>query len=154
MQLGFWKRGGGWVLAQWLLMLAVAAVAPLFPCDWDGAAGMWVALPLFALGAGFGIGGVVALGKWRTIFPHPLPETRLVHHGVYAIVRHPLYTSLVFLSVAWALAWQSGPGLVGAVLMSAFLDAKARHEERLLRQRFSNYAGYARKVKRLIPWLY
>lgn len=142
------------MLVQWAFMILVAAVAPLAPGHWAGEAGRWVALPLFALGAAFGIGGVVSLGKWRTTFPHPLPETRLVHSGVYALVRHPLYSSLIFLSIAWGLVWHSGPGLVLALLMFAFLDAKARHEERLLRQRFSNYESYARKVKRLIPWLY
>lgn len=154
MEAGFWKRGGGWVLAQSVLMIAVLAVAPSWSDHWTGAASRWVAVLLFAAGAAFGIGGAVSLGRFRTIFPHPLAESRLVRSGPYAVVRHPLYTSLLSLSLAWALAWHSIPGLVLAAVMAVFLDSKARHEERLLLRKFPDYAGYARQVKRLIPWVY
>jgi protein-S-isoprenylcysteine O-methyltransferase Ste14 len=38
--------------------------------------------------------------------------------------------------------------------MTRFFDAKARHEERWLRQKFPAYAAYAQQVRRFIPWLY
>lgn len=154
MKPNFWQRGGGWVLAQWLLMIAVLAAGPLWPDRWGGDASRWVAVPLFVVGALLGISGAVFLGRYRTIFPHPLPESRLVWRGPYRVVRHPLYSSLLFLSLAWALWWRSGSGLALALGMMVFLDAKARHEERLLREAFRGYEDYARRVKRLIPWLY
>jgi protein-S-isoprenylcysteine O-methyltransferase Ste14 len=151
---GFLERGGGWVVAQWVLMIGVLAGGPLWTGQWSGAVSRWVAVPLFVAGAALGIGGVVSLGKFRTIFPHPAPESRLVSSGAYRIVRHPLYASLVFLGLGWALWWRSWPDLVLALGMIVFLDAKARHEESLLRAAFGGYGEYARRVKRLIPWVY
>ncbi len=154
MKPGFWQRGGAWVLAQWGLMIAVLAAGPIGSGGWTGNASRWLALPMFAAGAAFGISGAAVLGRFRTIFPRPLAGSRLVRRGPYAIVRHPLYTSLVLLSLAWALGWRSVPGLATSLVMAAFLDAKARHEERQLRHAFPDYGDYARRVKRLIPWVY
>ena len=88
-----------------------------------------------------------------SIFPEPQPRARLVRTGVYAVVRHPLYTSVILLSFAWVLWWRSLPGLVPAGLTVVFLDAKARSEEERLRARFLDYQGYAKRVKRLVPWV-
>ena len=44
--------------------------------------------------------------------------------------------------------------MVPAGLTVVFLDAKARSEEERLRARFLDYQGYAKRVKRLVPWIY
>jgi len=119
-----------------------------------GDLGRGTAVVLLVVGAVFGISGAVVLGSSRTIFPEPQPRGRLVRTGVYAIVRHPLYTSVILLSFAWALWWRSLPGLVSAATTVIFLDAKARSEEERLRARFLDYQGYAKRVKRLVPWIY
>ena len=41
-----------------------------------------------------------------------------------------------------------------AALLAVFMDAKARREEVWLRERYRAYDEYARKVKRLIPFVY
>jgi protein-S-isoprenylcysteine O-methyltransferase Ste14 len=41
-----------------------------------------------------------------------------------------------------------------AVTLAVYLDAKARREERWLREHYAGYAEYARRVNRLIPYLY
>jgi len=142
------------VLAQSVLMLATLAAAPVWADDWHGWASRIAALVLLVLGAVFGISGAVRLSGSRTIFPEPLPRARLVRGGIYGIVRHPLYTGVILLSFAWALWWRSLPGLVPAGLTMAFLDAKARSEEERLRARFLDYQGYAKRVRRLVPWVY
>jgi protein-S-isoprenylcysteine O-methyltransferase Ste14 len=83
-----------------------------------------------------------------------LQETDLVQSGVYQLVRHPLYTSVVFCALAWSLWWNSVPALCCWAVTVVFMDAKARHEEIRLRQRFGHYPEYAARVKRLIPWIY
>lgn len=35
-----------------------------------------------------------------------------------------------------------------------FFDLKIRREERWLRQQYPDYDAYARRVKRLVPWIY
>jgi protein-S-isoprenylcysteine O-methyltransferase Ste14 len=109
---------------------------------------------LLASGAAAGIAGTLVLGRNRTPFPKPRSDSRLVQTGVYSLVRHPLYASLIALSFGWVCLWASGLGAVLAVVQAILLDAKARREERWLRQQFSDYVAYAAKVRRLIPWVY
>lgn len=144
------------MLGQVLLMAAVGIAAPLAGAD-PRAAPTWLsglALALLGLGAAFGLGGVWALGRHRTIFPQPKAHARLITHGVYGWVRHPLYTSLILIALGWSALWRSWLGLVLATALSSFLHRKARREEQWLRAKFPNYEAYARRVKRLIPGLY
>jgi protein-S-isoprenylcysteine O-methyltransferase Ste14 len=57
-------------------------------------------------------------------------------------------------SLGWALIWRSWPALLAALALAPFFDAKARVEERWLREQFADYAGYTRRVRRFIPWVY
>jgi protein-S-isoprenylcysteine O-methyltransferase Ste14 len=150
----FFQRGGGWVVAQALLMLAVVVAALLFRGN-GGNVGMVVfGIILLGLGAVVGFAGAIALGRNLTPFPRPSQNTQLVRRGVYAWMRHPLYTSVMAASLGWALMWQSWPAWWVAVLLIPFFDAKARREERWLRATFPEYAEYARRVRRFIPWIY
>ncbi len=150
----FFEKGGAWVVAQFVVMAAWMIMTPLghavarVPVLWIPAA------VLFLVGAVAGVAGTLALGKSRTPFPKPCTNARLVQTGIYALVRHPLYSSLIALSFGWACWWGSGLGAALALVQALLLDAKARREERWLRTRFPEYAAYAAKVRRLIPWLY
>lgn len=150
----FTARGGWWVVGQSLLMLAVLALGLAFHGQWTGAGSAWVGTLLAAAGAWLGIAGVKALSTNRTAFPKPHADSKLVQTGVYGLVRHPLYASVILLSTAWSLLWRSGPAGVATVALVILLDAKARREERWLREMFADYATYAHRVRRLIPWLY
>jgi protein-S-isoprenylcysteine O-methyltransferase Ste14 len=101
-----------------------------------------------------GIAGVAALKRNLTPFPKPSVETQFVQSGVYGLMRHPLYVAVLCASVGWALVWQSRPGLVAALVLALFLDAKARREERWLRERFPDYGDYQQRVRRFIPGVY
>jgi protein-S-isoprenylcysteine O-methyltransferase Ste14 len=57
-------------------------------------------------------------------------------------------------SVGWALVWQSWPAFLVSLTLAPFFVAKARHEERWLRQQFPDYACYEQHVRRFIPWIY
>ncbi|MBI3878663.1 MAG: isoprenylcysteine carboxylmethyltransferase family protein [Verrucomicrobia bacterium] len=150
----FQQRGGIWVVVQFVLMGAVILLAPLCRERW----GNWLTLAagavLFALGAVVGIRGDRVLGKFRTPFPQPVGGSQLITTGIYARIRHPLYASLILLAFGWALVWSSRAVLAVALVQAVFLDLKARREERWLREKFSNYADYARRVKRFFPGLY
>ncbi|MEN8870469.1 MAG: methyltransferase [Akkermansiaceae bacterium] len=75
----------------------------------------------------------------------------MVCHGIYALLRHPIYTSLIFLAFGWSLAWGSVAGLVISAVMTLFLMAKLADEESRLKKRFPDYKPYMKKTKRLIP---
>lgn len=147
-------RGGVWVLAQNLVMMAALVAAPLRCCDWPA---KWSNLPgifFMIFGAVFGIAGVRALGRNLTPFPRPRDDAQLVQRGIYSIVRHPLYTSVLLVSIGWTLFWRSLVAVIIVVLLFVILDAKSRLEERWLREKFSEYASYAKRVGRFLPWIY
>jgi len=150
----FLRRGGLWVLGQAGLMLAVFALAFVFPGDRRRPAVMVCAVIFLVAGGLGGIAGAVVLGGGLTPLPKPSGKAKLVRHGIYGLMRHPLYTSVFLASVGWALIWQSGPALLSALILGPFFDAKARREERWLREKFPEYADYARRVRRFIPWVY
>jgi len=149
----FFQRGGAWVLVQALLLGLVALLAVWFrsagPSPWLVVTGTL----LLALGAALALTGALALGRNLTPFPQPGEQARLVRHGVYALVRHPIYTSVMLAAFGWALVWQSWPALLVAGFLIPFFHAKARREERWLRERFPEYAAYEQRVRRFIPWL-
>jgi protein-S-isoprenylcysteine O-methyltransferase Ste14 len=78
---------------------------------------------------------------------------RLITHGVYRGVRHPMYSALALYSVGQALVipnWVAGlSNLVAfAVLFALRVDA----EEKMMAEQFGiEYAAYAARTKRLIP---
>jgi protein-S-isoprenylcysteine O-methyltransferase Ste14 len=149
----FVLRGGIWVVAQSLLMLAVIGLGVMFPGDWTRIPMIVIGGVLFVMGGYFGIAGVVALGRNRTPFPRPRAGAELIQHGIYARVRHPLYTSVMLVSLGWALIWQSVAAFIAALTLIPFFYAKAIQEERWLHQTFSGYADYARRVPRFLPHL-
>lgn len=142
------------MLAQSVLMPAVVALGVAFPGDWSNRSMTWAGFVAFALGGICGIAGVWVLGGNRTPFPKPRPASLLVQRGIYSLMRHPLYTSVVLASMGWALIWQSLPALIAALASGSFFDAKARREERWLAAQFPEYADYSRRVRRFIPWVY
>lgn len=148
------NRGTSWVVAQFSLMFTVLVVGPLWRAQWSGWWNWALGGGLLLLGAWAGVRGARDLGRHRTPFPRPKEDGQLVTTGIYALMRHPLYLAVMALGFAWALLWASGPALLLACLQVPFFDAKARREERWLRERYPGYEDYARRVKRFVPGLY
>ncbi|GAB4470878.1 MAG: hypothetical protein OHK0044_13710 [Burkholderiaceae bacterium] len=102
--------------------------------------------------------GVAALAANRpgnfNIRPELKDGARLVTHGIYARVRHPMYTA-VLLAMLGCIAldarlWR----IVAWLALVAVLLAKAAREERHLLARFPEYADYRARTHRLIPGLF
>jgi protein-S-isoprenylcysteine O-methyltransferase Ste14 len=148
----FASRGGMWVVAQWILMVAILFSGPMGG-DSDESPGWsrWAGIILLATGAWIGVAGMRELGNSRTPFPKPLENARLVQSGIYALVRHPLYAALIWLGMGWALVFHSPVTAVLAVLQGVFLLTKARREEKWLMEKFPEYGDYSRRVRRFLP---
>lgn len=150
----FARRGGWWVVAQAVLMSAVFVGGWWNNEAWTVPAATAAGWMCLSLGGVLALLGFIQLGRGLTPFPRPVPGARLVTTGVYRLVRHPLYTSVFLTGLGWALARSSPVALVVSGLLLVFFDAKARHEERWLCERFPEYGAYARRVRRLLPWVY
>jgi protein-S-isoprenylcysteine O-methyltransferase Ste14 len=81
--------------------------------------------------------------------------TKLVTVGVYRYIRHPAYSSLLFLG--WG-AFFKQPSLLGyslAVLITFFLTMTARMEEKENITYFGEaYKDYMKKTKMFIPFVF
>lgn len=150
----FLERGGLWVAGQGVLMTLVGLLGICFRGNWDGRAALIAAGLLAACGVVCGLAGAAALGRNLTPFPRPSASTSLVRSGIYRYIRHPLYTAVMSAAFAWGALWQSWPALVGALVLAFFFDAKARREEKWLRQRFPEYAEYQERTRRFVPGVY
>lgn len=149
----FVERGGWWVAIQSVLMTLVIGLGVLYHGNRTHVWMIAMGSILFVVGAYFGITAVIVLGRNRTPYPQPRDGSELVQRGIYARVRHPLYTSVMLVSFGWAAIWQSSPSLAAALTTMAFFHAKARREERWLSKRFPGYPDYAKRVPRFIPRL-
>jgi protein-S-isoprenylcysteine O-methyltransferase Ste14 len=80
---------------------------------------------------------------------------RIIDTGPYALVRHPIYTGLIFALFATAIAQATISGLAGATLITFGFWVKARIEERFLTAELgaNAYGAYRRRVPMLIPGL-
>ena len=150
----FLERGGCWVLGQGALMVTVVVLAFSHRGEGRNFTMIIPGVLLLGLSAVVGLAGVIALGRNLTPFPKPSTNTRLMQRGIYAVIRHPLYTSVMAAALGWSLVWQSWPAVSAAGILILFLNAKAKHEERWLGEQFPEYGDYAKRVHRFIPWGY
>ena len=152
----FGERGEWWVVAQGALFVA-ATIAPGRGSAWSPGwrrVGRIVGLPLALAGGGLTVAGFRTLGENLTALPHPKDDATLVQDGVYAMVRHPIYSGVILTTLgAGLLSGNRTRTLLGAVFL-AFFDAKARREEAWLTEKFPAYPAYRRAVKKLIPFVY
>ncbi|MDF1595965.1 MAG: 2-amino-4-hydroxy-6-hydroxymethyldihydropteridine diphosphokinase [Acidimicrobiia bacterium] len=152
---GFHGRGGWWVVAQVVMILAVVlalgAGGPSLP---GGDALSLAGIAVIAAGVIESALGLFQLGERLTPFPEPLDGGGMVHGGVYAAVRHPIYGGIVVALVGAALFKLSVVGLGAGVMAGVFFWWKASKEEARLLRRFPQYADYRARTKaRLIPWV-
>jgi protein-S-isoprenylcysteine O-methyltransferase Ste14 len=152
----FGDRGEWWVVGQGALFVA-AVIAPRKGAAWSPGwrrAGRVVGLPLVLAGAGLGVAGFRALGENLTALPHPKEDATLVEDGVYAVVRHPIYSSVILTTLGAGLLTANRTRTLIGLVFFAFFDAKARREEAWLTEKFPAYPAYRRSVKKLLPFVY
>ena len=148
-------RGEWYVLAQGVLVLFVL-LAPTLDGTSPGVATMTTIVGSLLCVVGLALAAFSArrLGPAVSPFPRPRDDAPLVETGVYAIVRHPIYSGLSLFALGYSLIWTSMAALVATAALFLLLDMKARREERWLQEKFDSYGRYRARVRRLIPFVY
>jgi protein-S-isoprenylcysteine O-methyltransferase Ste14 len=77
----------------------------------------------------------------------------LIRSGPYAIVRHPIYTGMLFAFLGTAVTIGQVKGLVAVVLGVVAFLLKSRVEESRMSGVFPEYAVYRRETAALIPFV-
>jgi protein-S-isoprenylcysteine O-methyltransferase Ste14 len=80
--------------------------------------------------------------------------SELIDHGIFKYIRHPLYSSLLFLT--WGIFFKNitGSGLLVAMLSTVFLFLTAIFDEKECIKFFGDrYIEYMKRSKRFIPFV-
>ena len=150
-------RGGGWVVAQFALLAAIALSA-LVGVGWNGSlevVAIVAGIALMALGGLLVVLGGVQLGSSLTPFPAPRAGGELSAGGLYALARHPMYGGGILVALGWSILFGSVVGVILTLLLAVFFELKARREEAWLLDHYPAYAAYRQETPRkLLPWIY
>lgn len=81
--------------------------------------------------------------------------TVLVTQGIFKIIRHPLYTSLILFTWGVYLKNPTALAAIPAFGATIFLLCTAKFEERFTREKFGEaYAAYSARTKMFFPFLF
>ncbi|MGB7348020.1 MAG: isoprenylcysteine carboxylmethyltransferase family protein, partial [Pirellulaceae bacterium] len=136
-----------WILV--FLQFALAIVLVLTTKWWPIP---WVAVLCLLPGVGLSVWAWFSVGLRKLrVHPTPTDDTTLICNGPYAIVRHPMYTGLLWFTLVLVVTqWTLLRGMLYGALL-ADLILKARVEEIALQSQFTDYCEYHKRVGGLIP---
>jgi protein-S-isoprenylcysteine O-methyltransferase Ste14 len=136
------------VLVQLTLAGYILVTGPLL------VAGAWD-LALEAAGLILGGWAILTMAPGRfNIIPEVAQRARMVTEGPYRWIRHPMYAALLLITLSLIIHRFSSWRLLSWVLLLLVLRYKWSLEEKLLAERFPDYAPYKKKTKRLVPFMY
>jgi protein-S-isoprenylcysteine O-methyltransferase Ste14 len=81
-------------------------------------------------------------------------EGGLVTHGPYALVRNPIYAAVILFVWSGVVVHLSTRSVALGLFVAAGMLARILLEERFLRARYREYDDYAKRVKRLVPFVF
>ena len=145
------------VLGSGLMFIAAFVLAGLnFRFGWlrlpDWA--VWAASVLFLL-AYLMWGEVLRENAWLSRTVEVQEGQRVVDHGLYGVVRHPMYSASVLLFLSMPLVLNSPLSFLVMLCYLPLIAKRIRNEEKLLQKERPGYEEYAERVKyRLIPFIW
>lgn len=107
---------------------------------------------IVGIGLMFVFVGAITLGAWY-VSEKSRTSGAFYDRGIYGYVRHPIYTGLVTVALAFLVA---GPTLLGGIaflVVVATTNARAEVEERILIEKSPAYAEYREGTKRFVPFV-
>lgn len=160
-QTSWWKGAHGeWYVVAQIVLFVLVVFGPRAWLGWP----MWTS-PYTQLGSiGGGIllllggllivAGILRMGANLTAVPYPKEQATLIETGPYRLVRHPMYSGAILVAFSWAFLVHGWLTVSYAMVLFVFFDVKARREEQWLKEKFSGYAAYQKRVRKLIPFIY
>lgn len=111
-----------------------------------------IGLVLLIIGTIVNVMGRFSLGKnWSNQIKIYSDHT-FVSGGMYAVVRHPLYASIIWMFLAGSMIFANYLALVATIVVFIpFMYYRAKQEESLLGKEFKEYEIYQKKVGMFFP---
>ncbi len=114
-----------------------------------------VGFVLLTAGLGTRLQATRTLGRYFSPTVRVLPKHKLIKHGIYRHVRHPIYLGSLLAFFSIPLIFHSLYGLLVTTLAIPFILYKIRAEEQMLIEKFGDeYRDYIKNSKKLIPYVY
>ena len=155
------KEGRGLFAFRLVSFFAMMAFFVIFAINPTWSAFLSIPLPAWLRWVGFLIGLVslallawtqLTLGKYFSPQLHLQEDHRLVTIGPYKQIRHPLYTSLFGIGIAFALVSANWLFVLLAVMVIVGLVARVPREEKMMIDEFGNeYRDYMARTGRYFP---
>jgi protein-S-isoprenylcysteine O-methyltransferase Ste14 len=147
----------------WLLAFIAGFLAWIGLMGFDAARTGFTSIPVWLQAIGFLAILINGAGTWWTFrensFAAPVVKIqegqKVIDTGPYALVRHPMYTSTLFLLIGMPLLLGSWIGLILSAAFILGVAWRAVHEERTLAAELKGYDDYTRRVRwRLVPHIW
>jgi len=151
------KRKGQWAsvilrdvfgIPLWVIGLAMAVREPAQGLISTGPVTEILVWSLMITGCGVMICGLGMLGKRAAA---PTMEDKLEERGIYAFIRHPIYTGLIIEFCGNILLKPTWPVMIACGLGLIWIPLQARLEEKDLVERLPGYRDYMQRVPRFFP---
>ena len=140
----------GWVIVQAILF----ALIIFLPIESQFSLPMWAKLVselLSGLGLIILMKAVYDLRQSLSVSPTPRDDGQLQTEGIYNWVRHPMYISVWLIMGGAVVRSGSYAKIALFAALIVFFILKVRYEEKLLKQKYPDYAKYAQKVGGFFP---
>ncbi|HMD97602.1 MAG TPA: isoprenylcysteine carboxylmethyltransferase family protein [Terriglobia bacterium] len=137
-----------------VIVVQIILARELFPISHAPTTIRAAGLLLYTLGLVMAVTARIQLGRnWSDIEKSYVKQDHaLVAHGLYRVVRHPIYTGDLLLLLGLELALNSW-AVIGAVAVAVYVRQQAIREERNLIERIPGYDQYCRRTARFVPFL-
>ena len=111
---------------------------------------------------GSGLSFFLFVGIWAiytmkfnfNIAPDISPNSNLIINGPYKYVRHPMYLSVLGITICFIINDFSLFEIAIYVILLINFIMKLEYEEKILLAKFPEYSDYVKYTKRLIPYIY
>jgi len=115
----------------------------------------YLGIVFMLVGVAFRQWAILVLGRFFSTTVKILTDHRIVTNGPYRVIRHPAHTGVLLTVMGLGLAFRTWGGtLLILVVVGLTLNYRIRVEEKALKAEFGNeYIAYAKRTKRLIPFL-
>lgn len=97
------------------------------------------------------VASIVTLNRNLSAFPTPKQNAELIQSGIYKYIRHPIYSGILFFTFGFSMYSENTLRLLIFFALLILFRFKAAYEEKLLQDRFSNYADYKKTTGMFLP---
>lgn len=115
--------------------------------DWLKFIGLFISV----VGIIISLAALITLNKNLSPFPTPKQNAELIQSGIYKYIRHPIYSGILFFTFGFSFYSENMLRLIIFFALLILFRFKAAYEEKLLQDKFPNYAAYRRTTGMFLP---